>query len=90
MSPAGLARFWACAIWFTVRQAWAALPGPWPVKLALIIACQLIPGPLDELALLAIVAAWRRYRARGRRAVGHDSRGAPPGHHGQGGRPGPI
>lgn len=46
-----------------VRRAWDGLPGPWWVKIALIVACQFIPGGFDEWALIAGTAAWRRYRA---------------------------
>lgn len=57
--------------WYVARQAaldlWRGLPGPWYVKVLLIIATQLIPGPQDELALIAIVA-WSRRRAA-RKAV---------------------
>lgn len=48
----------------TLRRAWDGLPGPWPVKVTLIIVCQFIPGGFDEWALLAGTAAWRRYRPR--------------------------
>lgn len=61
---AALARWWAWLAWHYTRQAWDALPGPWPVKTALIIGCLLIPGPADELALAAIVAACRARKAR--------------------------
>lgn len=43
---------------------WNGLPGPWPVKVLLILACQLIPGGFDEWALIMVTAAWRRYHAR--------------------------
>jgi hypothetical protein len=63
---ADLAGFWLYAVRTEIRSMWDSLPGPWPVKLALVVACQAIPGPLDEIALVAVVAAWRRYRARKR------------------------
>jgi hypothetical protein len=49
---------------YYVRVAWDGLPGPWPVKLALIILCQLIPGGFDEVALIAVVRVYRGWRAR--------------------------
>jgi hypothetical protein len=58
------AAWWVCVARFQARELWRALPGPWPVKIALIVACALIPGPADEIALLAAVAAWRRYASR--------------------------
>lgn len=48
-----------------VRSLWEGLPGPWPVKAALCVACLAIPGPQDELLLLAVTAAFRVWRGRG-------------------------
>lgn len=59
-----LARWWAWLAARYARQAWDSLPGPWPVRVALIGACLLIPGPADELALAAVVAACRARKAR--------------------------
>jgi hypothetical protein len=55
--PAFLARYY-------VRQAWDAMPGPWPVKAALVALCFAIPGPWDELALIGLTRACRAWRAR--------------------------
>jgi hypothetical protein len=55
----------------SARDGWEWLPGPWPVKLLLIVlltAGQLIPGEADEALLLLAIAgvkrlvAWRRRR----------------------------
>ena len=48
---------------YAVRQLWVSLPGPWPVKLALLVICQLIPGQLDEYALILVTRAYRAWRA---------------------------
>lgn len=65
--PAFLARYYT-------RETWASLPGPWPVKLAAgvalaaaVAACQLCPGQIDDLLL---VAALRWLRARQARTAG--------------------
>jgi hypothetical protein len=49
---------------YYVRETWAGLPGPWPVKVALIAACLAIPGPQDEVLLLAVTQFCRARRAR--------------------------
>lgn len=59
-----LVSWWAYVIRYEAREMWRALPGPWPVKVLLVVACQAIPGPLDEIALLAAVAAFRKRQAR--------------------------
>lgn len=59
-----LARWWAFLAGRYARQLWDSLPGPWPVRVALVAACLAIPGPADELALAAIVAACRARQAR--------------------------
>ena len=55
--PAFLARYY-------LRQMWDDLPGPWPVKAALLALCLACPGQLDEIALIALTRACRRWRAR--------------------------
>ena len=55
--PVYLARYY-------LRQTWDDMPGPWPVKLALVAICLAIPGPQDELLLFAFTRACRAYRAR--------------------------
>lgn len=50
-----------------VRAQWRALPGPWPVKVALIVLAVAEPGPFGEIALGAYtntVAARRVARGR--------------------------
>ena len=46
------------------REMYRALPGPHWVKIGIIAACFAIPGPQDELLLLAILAACRYIRYR--------------------------
>jgi hypothetical protein len=45
-----------------LRQMWDDLPGPWPVKVLLLVATQAIPGPQDEIALLAVIRLCRMVR----------------------------
>lgn len=45
---------------YYARETWRALPGPWYVKVLLIVICSLIPGPADEIALIAVTAYARR------------------------------
>ena len=59
----GVVSWWAYVIRYEAREMWRGLPGPWPVKVLLVVACQAIPGPLDEIALLAVVAAVRKRRS---------------------------
>lgn len=56
--------WWAFVLRYEARELWRALPGPWWAKIILIAVLQLIPGMLDEIALLAILALLRRRRAR--------------------------
>lgn len=46
------------------RETWEGLPGPWPVKVALCAVCLAIPGPQDEILLIALTAACRAWKAR--------------------------
>jgi hypothetical protein len=55
--PVFLARYY-------VRQTWRDMPGPWPVKVALIVITVAIPGPQDEIALIALTRIFRAWRAR--------------------------
>jgi len=55
--PVFLARYY-------LRQMWDDMPGPWPVKLLLVTVCLAIPGPQDELALIAFTRLCRAWRAR--------------------------
>jgi hypothetical protein len=63
---ADLAVFWAYVVAWAIRQLYNDLPGPRPVRIALIVICFLIPGGFDELALVAIARANRAYRNRKR------------------------
>jgi hypothetical protein len=56
---------WLRLAWlFWVVDTWRALPGPTWARVALLIVCLAIPGPQDELLLIAITAAMRARRAR--------------------------
>ena len=49
------------------RDMWDAIPGPRPVKIAImsvLVACLLIPGPLDEMGVILAIRglAWLRRR----------------------------
>lgn len=68
-----LAAWYVVAAYMTVRAGWLTLPGPWPVKLALgivIVAilggCLMIPGPLDELAVMGLLGLFKRVLDRRR------------------------
>jgi hypothetical protein len=64
MSAADMATFWAYALWtFGIKATWDSLPGPWWARVLLVAVCLAIPGPQDELLLIAITAACRRIRA---------------------------
>lgn len=56
--------FWMAAVKFAIKSIWDSLPGPWYVKLILIIITQAIPGPQDELLLFAIMALFRYIKKR--------------------------
>jgi len=58
-----VASWWWCVARMSARSGWDALPGPWPVKVALIVllaAGQLIPGEADELVLLLLIGYVKR------------------------------
>jgi hypothetical protein len=57
-------REWWLGAKLAARELWDDLPGPWYVKILIIIACQLIPGQFDDIAVIAIARAWRRYKTR--------------------------
>lgn len=59
-----LASWWGYVARYEARRLWESMPGPWPVRVLLIVACAAVPGPADELALAAIVAACRARRRR--------------------------
>ncbi len=58
--------WYAYAVWFTVLEMWRDLPGPWWVKLLLVAVTVAIPGPQDELLLLAVIKVCRVWRKRQR------------------------
>jgi hypothetical protein len=60
--PAYLTRYY-------LRQTWDDMPGPWWVKVPLIVVCLLIPGPQDELILIGLTRVFRAWRARQARKV---------------------
>ena len=64
MTAADLAGWWLYVARVTAAESWRSLPGPWPVKALLVVACAAIPGPFDEVALVAITAAWRKRKSR--------------------------
>ena len=58
-----VASWWWCVARMSARSGWDALPGPWPVKVALVlllIAGQLVPGELDELLLIFLIGYVKR------------------------------
>ncbi len=59
-----LAAWWLTVVRFTIAEIWASLPGPWWCKLIILIVCAAIPGSFDEIAVIAVCAAWRRRQAR--------------------------
>lgn len=60
--------WWTYAAIYAARAIWDELPGPWWMKIILLIVTQiLIPGPIDDVALMLIIAAVhaiRRYMVR--------------------------
>jgi hypothetical protein len=68
-----IAAWWWTVVRMSARQGWDALPGPWPVKVALVlllIAGQAIPGELDEL-LLILAIGWVKRRLDAKNAAGN-------------------
>ena len=47
-----------------LKETWDGMPGPWPVKLLLVVVCLAIPGPQDEILLILITQALRRRKLR--------------------------
>jgi len=68
-----VARWWAFVLRYEAREMWRALPGPWWVKVLLIVVCLAIPGPQDEIALALVVAAFRKRQARRELAAANHS-----------------
>jgi hypothetical protein len=56
--------WWAYVLKYEAREMWRALPGPWWVKILIIVVLQAIPGELDEIALLLALGWLRKRRAR--------------------------
>ena len=56
--------WWAYVVRYEARATWEAMPGPWPVKVALIVVLAAIPGQLDEIAFFAVLGAVRKRQAR--------------------------
>lgn len=52
------------AVWFAMKKLFMSLPGPVWVKAILIVLCIAIPGPLDEIVLVALPVVCRKLRAR--------------------------
>jgi hypothetical protein len=57
-------RWYGYVVWFYAKQTFNDLPGPRWCKILLIVICVAIPGPWDELALIALVKLCRTIRAR--------------------------
>lgn len=56
----GLAGWYWLAVKSEVRDIWAALPRPWwgkAIMLLVLVACQLIPSQLDDIAVIAVMKA---------------------------------
>ena len=62
-SLTSLISWWAFVLRYEARELWRALPGPWWVKVLLILITQAIPGPQDEALLLLIVTVCRKRQA---------------------------
>ena len=52
---------------YYIRETWRGIPGPWPVKMTLVVICFAIPGWFDEWALLKL-AQWNGKRKEMRTA----------------------
>lgn len=60
----GVASWWAYVLRYEARELWRALPGPWWVKVLLLVVLSAIPGQFDEVIFLAVLSALRKRRAR--------------------------
>lgn len=58
------ASWYAFVLLHEAREMWSALPGPWPVKVAICLACLAIPGGFDEIALFAVLRILKARRER--------------------------
>lgn len=50
-----------------LKELWLSIPGPLWVKLiicAILLACLAIPGPFDEMFIIALIKAGHKYRTR--------------------------
>ena len=61
---AAVASWWAFVLRYEARETWRSLPGPWPVKIILAVVVVAEPGPFGEMLLAALVAYFRKRRAR--------------------------
>ena len=61
--------WWVFVVRHEVRELWRALPGPWWCKVALLVVTQVIPGPADDVALLAVLGYLRKRRAHRERSA---------------------
>lgn len=59
-----LGRWYGLWTWDAIRQTYRDMPGPWWVKLVIVIICLAIPGPQDELLLVLASRAFRAWRKR--------------------------
>lgn len=65
----GIAAWYWLAVRWEARDMWRALPGPWWVKVIILVITQAIPGPQDEILLFAVLAILRARKARKARAA---------------------
>jgi len=56
--------WWLFVLRYEIREIWRALPGPWWVKVPLMILAVAEPGPFGEMAILGIAAMFRALKAR--------------------------
>jgi hypothetical protein len=59
-----LIEWYAYCLWYYTKQTYNDLPGPHVVKILLVAICIAIPGPQDEILLLALTRACRAWRKR--------------------------
>lgn len=66
-----LAWWHALTVWHVAKafaaETWESIPGPWPAKIlvcVLLVACLAIPGPFDEMLVLALIKLARKRREK--------------------------
>jgi hypothetical protein len=52
------------ALWRSARALYDDLPGPHWVKITIVVTCLILPGPQDEVLLIALVAVCRYIKRR--------------------------